>query len=238
MIDLHAHILPGLDDGAADESVAVAMCRMAAEDGIRTVVATPHFDAALGVADGGTIAAAAERLKSRLADENIDLDLRFAAEVPLTENAVALYRAGIWPAYDVGRRYVLLEMPSMRDGLRILREVVFRLRMEGAIPILAHPERLDMLNNPADVEQLRMQGVLLQVTAACLVSAQTPARKRALEWIGRGWVHVVATDAHDPVRRPPRLSPARAWLAEHFGDEAADVLTRKTPMGILNGDPV
>ena len=238
MIDLHCHILPGLDDGAADDAVALAMCRMAAEDGIRTIVATPHFDAALGVVDPERIAAAAERFRGRIAEEGIDLELRHAAEVPLTEGAAELYASGGWPAYDERRRYVLLEMPPIRNGLAILKETVFRLRMAGAVPVLAHPERLEMLEERGSAEGLRNQGAVLQVTADCLVGPNTPARRRAVEWTKRGWVQAVATDAHDATRRVPRLSAARRWLEEQFGAAAAEELTCANPGKILKGEPL
>lgn len=238
MIDLHTHVLPGLDDGAPDESTALAMCRMAVADGIRTLVATPHFDAALGVCDSGVIACAADRLRERLAQERIDLDLRFAAEMPLTENALELYRSGGWPAYDAGRNYLLLEVPPIRNGFPILREMVFQLRMAGATPVLAHPERLEMLDELQAAEQIRMQGAVFQITAGCLTAPHTPSRKRALEWLRRGWVHLVSSDAHDVSRRPPRLSAARRWLAEQYGEAVAEALTRGNPEKILNGVPL
>ena len=238
MIDLHSHVLPGLDDGAPDESTALAMCRMAAQDGIASLVATPHLHAGSGVADPAVIPAAAEGLRRRLAEEGIGVDLRCAGEMPLTENAVESYRSGAWPAYDAGRRYVLLEMPPIWNGLGILRDVVFRLRLEGATPILAHPERLDLLDDPKVVEGLRTQGALLQITAACLFAPRSRAHARAVEWIRRGWVHAVASDAHDVDFRPPRLAPARRWLAEHFGPQAADDLTCGNPRKILCGEPV
>ena len=236
MIDLHTHVLPNVDDGAADEPVALSMCRMAAADGIATVVATPHLYGGVGIADPGVIAGAAERLRRRLVEEGIDLELRFAAEMPLMENAVDLYRSGAWPAYDERRRYVLLEMPPIRDGLAILRDMVFRLRIEGATPVLAHPERLDLMDAPEAAEGLRRQGALLQITATCLFAQGSRAQARAVEWIRRGWVQVVASDAHDLVHRPPRLASARGWLAEHFGPEVADDLTHRNPLKILRGE--
>lgn len=238
MIDLHSHILPGLDDGAPDDETALAMCRMAAADGIRTIVATPHFDAALGVVDPAEIAAAAERLRGRMAEEGIELELRHAAEVPLTEGAAELYESGVWPAYDARRRYVLLEMPPIRNGLAILKETVFRLRMAGAVPVLAHPERLEMLETPGSAEGLLDQGAVLQVTADCLTGPNTPARRRAVEWTKRGWVKAVATDAHDAARRVPRLSAARRWLEDQFGEAAARALTLGNPEKILRGEPL
>ena len=238
MIDLHAHVLPGLDDGAADETAALALCRLALEDGIRTLVATPHLYGGLGVADPRMIPAAAERLRQRLREERIDLDLRWAAEMPLLENVVELYRTGIWPAYDVQRRYVLLEMAPLVNGLAILKETVFRLRLEGAVPVLAHPERLDFLDRLADVEGLRNQGAVLQITAACLLAPGSSSCRRATEWVHRGWVQVVASDAHDPVRRPPRMAAARRWLAEREGEACAADLTEGNPGKILAGEPL
>ena len=211
---------------------------MAVEDGITILVATPHLYGGIGVADPGVIAGAAERLRKRLAEEKIDLDLRFAGEMPLMENAVELYSSGSWPAYDAGRRYVLLEMPPIRDGLDILRKMIFRLRLEGATPILAHPERLDLLDEPEAVEGLRTQGALLQLTTTCLFDPGSRARARAVEWLRRGWVHVVASDAHDPVHRPPRLASARRWLEENFDLQVAADLTCGNPLKILRGEPV
>ena len=235
MIDLHTHVLPGLDDGAADDSMALAMCRMALADGITTMVATPHLYGGGGVSDPGVIADAANRLQQRLEEEDLKLELRFAAEMPVMEHVVELYRSGKWPAFDAGRRYVLLEMSSMRNGLAILRDMVFRLRIEGAVPILAHPERLEFLSEPRAMEGLQIQGALVQITAHCLLGAKTRDRARALEWLQRGWVHVVASDAHDAVRRPPLMSLARRWLTEQMGEKLADDLTRGNALKILQG---
>ncbi|NLG35115.1 MAG: hypothetical protein GX548_07160 [Lentisphaerae bacterium] len=238
MIDLHSHVLPGVDDGASDEDTAAAMCRIAAADGIRILVATPHFNAALGVTDPARVADAADRLKRRIADEGLELELRVAAEMPLSENAVEAYRSGIWPAYDSGRCYVLLEMPPIQSGLPILQDVIFRLRMAGATPVLAHPERLEMLEDLRAAEQVHQQGAVFQITASCLGAPDSRSGRRAIQWLRRGWVQVVASDAHDPVRRPPGLSAARHWLREHWGEDTADALTRVNPGKILNGEPL
>ncbi len=235
MIDLHTHVLPGLDDGAADDAVALAMCRMAVADGISTMVATPHLFGGVGVTDPGIIQGALERLKKLLVAEQVNLELRFAAEMPLMEHVVDLYRSGSWPTFDAGRRYVLLEMSSMRNGLAILRDIVFRLRIEGVTPILAHPERLDFLDEPEAMEGLQIQGALVQITAHCLFGTRERERLRAIEWLQRGWVHVVASDAHDVVRRPPLLSPARRWLVEQLGEQRAEELTRGNARKILQG---
>ncbi len=238
MIDLHTHVLPGLDDGASDDSVALAMCRMAVADGITTMVATPHLYGGVGVSDPNVIAGAVIRLKQLLAAEQLNLDIRFAAEMPLMEHVVDLYCSRMWPTYDASRRYVLLEMSSMRNGLAVLRDMVFRLRIAGATPILAHPERLDFLDSIEAMEALQIQGALVQITASCLFAPETKAAHRAVEWLKRGWVHVVASDAHDAVRRPPLLSPARRWLTEQMGTQQAEELTQGNAMKILQGLPI
>lgn len=236
MIDLHAHVLPGLDDGPADDAAALALCRLAVADGIGTLVATPHLYGGVGVADPRVIPAAAERLRQRLAEEGIGLDLRWAGEMPVMENAVELYRSGLWPAYDEHRRYLLLEMPPIAKNLPILQETVFRLRLEGAVPILAHPERLDFLDDPAAVEGLRRQGALIQITAACLLASGSRSHRRAADWVDRGWVQAVASDAHDPDWRPPRMAAARQWLADRMGEACAAELTEENPRKILRGE--
>ena len=115
-----------------------------------------------------------------------------------------------WPAYDVQRRYVLLEMAPLVNGLAILKETVFRLRLEGAVPVLAHPERLDFLDRLADVEGLRNQGRAPN-HGACLLAPGSSSCRRATEWVHRGWVQVVASDAHDPVRRPRMAAARHGW---------------------------
>ena len=136
MIDLHAHVLPGIDDGAADEPVALAMCRAAVADGITTMVATPHMYCGAGVTDSSVIRDSAARLKSRLAEEQIPLDLCWGAEVQLVEDLLARFRAGAVPTYNSMGKYLLLEMPPVPNGLAILRETIFRLQLDGVTPII------------------------------------------------------------------------------------------------------
>ncbi len=238
MIDLHTHVLPGLDDGSPDLESSLAICRAAAADGITDMVATPHYRNGVGVRDTAVIPAAAAALREAIAAAGIPLTLHHAVEMPLLEDYLDLYRGGAWLAYDAARRYVLLECPPFpANGALILSRAVDALARSGATAVLAHPERLPFLDRLDDVLRLRDQGALLQVTAGALESHSSSGH-RAREWLSRGLVACVATDTHGVDRRPPLLSPARAFLASRYGPRLAEALTETNPRKILAGESV
>jgi len=238
MIDIHCHVLPGLDDGAKDDASALEMCRAAASDGIRIMVATPHYRSGVGVEDLAVVPPAAARLQGLLDQAGIGIRIRFACEMPLLEDFAELYRDGTWLAYDEARKYVLWEMPPLPvNGAAIVSRVVERLVPLGATPVLAHPERLPFLDNLGAVQGLLDRGALLQVTAEAVL-ADSPAGHRARAWLDRDWVAAVATDSHSLRRRAPRLSPVRDFLRRRLGEDVAEALTSTNPERILAGEPV
>lgn len=238
MIDLHAHVLPGLDDGAPDLDASLLICRMAADDGITDIVATPHYRNGVGVDDVSEVFPAAERLRAALAAAAIPITLHVAIEMPLLENFLDLYRNGTWLAYDTARRYILLECPPLPvDGVRILSRTVDALLHAGAVPILAHPERLPFLDDSGDAIRLHRQGALFQITAGAL-GMHSSSGHRAREWLDRGIVSFVATDTHGVDRRPPILSRARDFIRARCGSAAAEALTLGNARKILDGGAV
>ena len=238
MIDLHSHVLPGLDDGSPDLESSLAICRMAAADGISAMVATPHYRNGVGVRDPAVIPPAAGKLRAALAEQGIPLDIHFAIEMPLLENFLELYLDGTWLAYDSARRYILLECPPFpAHGAQILSRIVDTLLRAGAVPVLAHPERLPFLDDIGDAAYLRRQGALFQVTAGAL-AMHSSSGHRARAWLDRGIVSFVATDTHGVDRRPPLLSPARDFIRERCGSAAAEALTQTNPAKLLAGEPI
>lgn len=238
MIDIHAHVIPGLDDGSPDMATSLEMCRMAAADGITDVVATPHYQNGVGVSSVSVIPPALDALRDALKQAGIPLRLHMALEMPLREDYLLLYRDGTWLAYDATRKYILLECPAFpMQGVAILSRAVERLVQAGAIPILAHPERLPFLDNPVDAGTIRRLGAPFQITAQALDSP-SPSGHRARAWLERGWVDFIATDAHGIHRRPPCLSRARDFVAGRFGERAAETLTTRNPQKILAGEPL
>ena len=238
MIDLHTHVLPGLDDGAPDLEASLAICRMAAEDGITDMVATPHYRNGVGVRNVSVIPPAADCLRAALAEHGIAMELHISVEMPLLEDFRELYRDGTWLGYDPTRKYILLEAPPFpANGVLILSRTVDWLLRAGSVPVLAHPERLPFLDRLEDAYRIRAQGALFQITAGCLES-ESSAGHRARAWLDRGWVTCIATDTHGVRMRPPQLSGARAFLEARYGRGVADALTTGNPRKILDGAPV
>lgn len=231
MIDLHSHVLPGLDDGAVDLDEAVAICRTAAADGTRVLAATPHvrddypttpeqMEATLA----GVRAVAGDTLRLVPGGE---LDL---AELDRSPEELVRFALAGNPAY------LLVETPYVGWPLDI-GEKLFRLRSRGITPVLAHPERNgEVQHRPELLEPLVSSGTLVQLTAGS-VDGRLGDRARgcATQLLDRGLVHLLASDAHAPTVRAAGLSAAAAAL-----DDAplALWLTVGVPGAIVDGGPL
>ena len=239
MIDLHSHILPALDDGSPDNATSLEMARIAVDDGIQTVVATPHYLNGLGVSSPTVIPPAVQRFQALLDSSSISLRILHALEMPLLDDLPSLYRSGLWPSYDPAHRYVLFEMPDLPfRGLDILARSVSMLKLLGAVPVLAHPERLACLDDIAAARRVHRLGARFQITASAFLAEDIPECRRARAWLDDGLVDCIATDAHGIRHRPPLLSPARSWIASRYGEPAATALVESNPALILQGDPL
>lgn len=232
MIDLHCHVLPGIDDGPDSIEDSLGMARSAVAAGIRTIVATPHVSSRYDNT-ATTIAAAAAALRQRLAAGGVELELLAGAEVALTKVAeledsqLAALRLG-------GSQWLLLE-PPFSPVAGALEGVVASLQGAGHRILLAHPERCPAIQRHPDVlERLVLQGVLSSVTAGSLTGQfGSTVRALAMHLIEEGLVHNVASDAHDNTSRPPEIARAlqRAGLGELTQWFCEDV-----PAAILAGD--
>lgn len=233
MIDLHCHILPGLDDGPVDMGVALAMARMALADGITTVACTPHVMRGVYNNDGKSISAAIARLAATLAEAAIPLSLATGADVHLSPNLVPELREGRVPTV-AGSRYFLLEPPHDVVPPRF-HEFIFGLLAAGYVPILTHPERLAWIESRYElITHLAATGVLMQLTAGSLTGR---FGRRAQYWSTRmldeEMADLLASDAHDTIKRPPILSRARDKVADRLGDDAAIRLVMTNPQSVL-----
>jgi protein-tyrosine phosphatase len=233
MIDLHNHILPGVDDGAADVSVAIAMAKMAVEEGTTDLACTPHILPGLYHNRGNSIQRAVEELRQVLVREDIPLNLVTGADVHLVPDLVAGLREGRLLTL-AGSRYVLIEPPRHVYPGRLV-DALFGLTVAGYVPILTHPERLAWINTHyAEILRLFDGGVWMQITAASLLGK---FGKRAQYWSERmldeGRVHILASDAHDVTKRPVNLRAGRDAAALRLGEEEAEHLVSTRPRGIL-----
>lgn len=239
MIDLHAHLLPGVDDGPPDLDASVAMARTAVEAGVEVMAATPHIDHMHAV-DALAVPAAVKRLRVALAQQGIPLSVLSGGEVALTRLPELSDEELAAVALGEGR-WILLECPLDPAGGPI-EEAVFSLQLRGFEVLLAHPERAPMfLRAPERIHGLVNQGARTSVTAGALAGSfgRMPQRL-ALRLLEEGMVHTLASDAHDARRRPPGLGAGIAAAEERLpGAEALGPwLTRHAPGAIVAGEPV
>jgi protein-tyrosine phosphatase len=237
MIDLHSHILPGIDDGAKTLEESLAMARIAVRDGIHTMACTPHIYPGMYMNDGPGITQACARLQSELNDRDIALKLVVGADVHLVPGLIDGLQSGRVPTLN-GSRYFLLE-PSHNTPPPRLEASVLDLITAGYTPIITHPERLSWVESHHPVFlRLIAQGAWMQVTAGALTGAfGQRARYWGERFIGEGHTHLLATDAHSTGRRLPRLSEGLAVARRLVGEREASRLVTERPAAVLNNLP-
>lgn len=236
MIDLHCHMLPGIDDGAPDLAVSIEMARASVADGVSVVACTPHILPGLYHNTGPQIRQATERLQQTLNREGISLQLVTGADNHIVADFVAQLRSGhLLPLANT--RYVLVEPPHHVVPPR-LEDLFFSLLVADYVPILTHPERLTWIRSHYEtVQRLARAGVWMQITAGSLAGAfGRDARYWGERMLDEGYVHILATDAHDVNRRPPNLSQGRALAEKLVGDAEAQHLVVTRPRGVLLND--
>jgi protein-tyrosine phosphatase len=238
MIDIHHHLLWGMDDGASDVETSVAMARIAAADGISHVVCSPHANGTY-VYEPRVIAAKIAELQGLLDRDRIALKLGHGCDFHMSyEN---IQEAKLDPAkFSInGLGYILVEVPDY--GLpRGLTEIFYQLQLAGLTPILTHPERNPTLQNdqPRLVDWLR-GGVLIQVTAGSVMGRMGKhAERMAHELLANRWVHFLATDAHNTTSRPPKMSEAFDLVAKKYGPDYAHLLCVSNPLAAFMGKPL
>lgn len=236
MIDLHCHILPGLDDGAADLSISLEMARLSVDDGVSILACTPHILPGVYHNSGPQIRRATQDLQHALDEEEIPLRLITGADVHMTPNFAAGLRSGHLLSLT-DSRYVLVEPPHHTAPPQI-EDFFFNLLVAGYVPILTHPERLTWVPSRYDtIERLVQAGIWMQITSGSLTGAfgQT-AQYWAERMLDEGCVHILATDAHDAKRRPPELSRGRDRAANRVGEAEAEHLVFTRPRGVIEND--
>jgi protein-tyrosine phosphatase len=234
VVDIHSHILPGLDDGAPTFEISLKMAQMALGAGTTDIVATPHANTSYHY-DPEIISSLTEKLQAavekgltihrgcdfHLSPQNIQLALREPTRFAIN-----------------GLSYLLVEFPevSLFHGIE---DVFNNLLSVGLTPIVTHPERNHHL--AGDIPRLRRwveKGIPLQITAQSLLGKfGAEAAQWCLQMLKDGQVHIVASDAHDLSRRPPRLDEARDFLVNHFDEEFANLLLEVNPRAVIGGRP-
>ncbi len=234
MIDLHCHILPGLDDGPETMEESVRMCWIAHRDGIRTIVATPHMLDGAYQNSRTTILEGVEALVSELQTQELPIKILPGSDVHLSEATLSLIEKGEAVTIGEGGRYLLIEFPSQAIPHQAER-VLFQLLSRGVTPIITHPERnLEIMKRLDRFYEMIRMGCLGQLTAMSLTGAfGTKVRQCAERLLRLRLVHLIASDGHSENGRPPILSQAVKAASKIIGSEEAGKMVTQYPEIIL-----
>ena len=236
MIDIHSHILPGIDDGARSLEESLKMAEIAAADGIEQMVATPHlFNGLSNDPEPAEICDRIAELQSGIGEK---LKILPGCEAHMTHDIAD--RAKSRRVMALNRcNYLLVEFPQFTVPVGA-DEVFYRLQLQGFHPILVHPERnLQIQKQASLVADYIARGVFTQVTAMSMAGEfGVPARKCAETLLEHNCVHFLATDTHRPSKRPPILSRGRDAAAAIVGKEKANRLVYDNPLAVVEGRPL
>ncbi len=234
VIDLHCHILPGIDDGAPNLGVSLDMARASVDDGVMILACTPHILPGLYHNTGPQIRQAVASLQAALDNENINLRLISGADAHIIPDFAGNIRSGhLLSLADT--RYVLVELPHHVAPARV-EDCFFQIAVGGYVPIFTHPERCTWIKQHYEtIRKLVHSGVWMQITAGSLTGAfGSQPRYWAERMLDEGLVHILATDAHDTRRRPPNLSRGREMAAKRVGAAEAEHLVVTRPQGVVD----
>jgi protein-tyrosine phosphatase len=235
MVDLHCHILFGLDDGPKLLEDSLAMAEDAITDGITHVVATPHSSSQF-IFDFAAVQAKRDALAEKLHGR---LKLATGCDFHLNHENLLALRKHPEPFCINQKDYLLVEfndfsIPPQMD------QTLHELQLAGLRPIITHPERNPILRSQPDrlLKWVRL-GCFAQITAGSLSGVFGPgAKEDAWSWMTRGLIHFVSSDAHNTARRPLKLRFAYDSIAQQLGEETARALLLENPLAAFNGDPL
>jgi protein-tyrosine phosphatase len=265
MIDLHLHLLPGLDDGAKTIEESIQMCRISYRDGVRTIVATPHTLNGSYINDRETILTKVRELNeavkkfgvqssefgvqnpesgtksfsynnSAIRNPQSALQILPGADVHLSEKTLPYLDQGKMMTVSDGKKYLFLEFPYQMIPYQA-EEIMFRLMTRGITPIITHPERnLEIGQRPQRYYEMIRMGCLGQMTAMSLTGEFGSRVKRIAErLVKKRLIHFIASDAHSIDGRPPILSESVGAAAKIVGKEEAQKMVTQYPRAILEG---
>ena len=237
LIDTHAHILPGMDDGPAGLEESIRMARIAVQDGIHTMLATPHCFNGVYSNSKNTIISACDHFNNSLKENHIDLTILpgceacFSIEIlekPGKEHLMTLNNTGVCLSVELPDQFI----PHTIIGF------INRVRNRGIVPIITHPERNSIIQQDIRIlGDLIAAGALSQITAASITGLFGRRAKRSCgNIIKQDMAHLIASDAHSPKTRPPILTAAMKKLSPILDKEVLERLFFHNPEMIIRGE--
>lgn len=237
-VDIHCHLVPGIDDGAQDDAELLAMARIAVVEGVDTVIATPHQLGGFRHNRGDEIRKRVQAVQELLNANRIPLVVLPGADVRIEDKMARLLESGEVLTLGDHGKHVLLELPH--EFYSPLEPVLEKLDSLGMVGILSHPERnRGILRQPELVAPLVEAGCLMQVTCGSLAGSFGAECQRVAErFVSQGLVHFLATDAHGSKARRPLFGPAVARAMELVGEQATYLMCRENPRLVALGRDV
>ena len=236
--DIHCHIVPGIDDGAADLAESIAMARMAEADGTKSLVATPHQLGNNSHVTAEAIRRGVADLQRALDSEGIAVSVFPGADVRIEPELPKLLKQGkVLTLADRGK-HVLLELPH--DTYIPLEPLLAALDRQGLVGILSHPERnRGIIKHPEVMEDVVAAGGLLQITAGSLTGAFGSSPQRIAEYcVENRLIHFIASDAHDTKKRPSGMRAAYETICEMADEHLAELVCCENPARVVDGEDV
>ncbi|MEB4860638.1 tyrosine-protein phosphatase [Priestia megaterium] len=218
MIDLHCHILHGIDDGAKIMEDSLKMAKQAVSEGIDTIVATPHHQNGKYINEKNDIVPRVSALNDYLLQENVPLTILPGQEVRIYGELIGDYRDGKILTLNQTNKYIFIELPSSQVP-RFTEQLLYDIQIEGLIPIIVHPERNScLIENPNILYNLVNTGAMTQITASSLTGRfGNKIKKFSWDLINANLTHMVASDAHNLSGRNFHMQEACEWIASEFG---------------------
>ncbi|MBU9723069.1 MULTISPECIES: tyrosine-protein phosphatase [Bacillaceae] len=219
MIDLHSHILPGLDDGAATMEDSINMAKAAISEGITTIVATPHHKNGRYVNRKVEIEAAVDEVNQQFQKNGIDLQVLPGQECRIFGELMEDYHESEILTLN-NSKYLFIEFPSASVP-RYAKELLYSIQLQGIVPIIVHPERnQELMEHPDKLYELVKDGALTQVTAASVCGKfGKKIQSFTAEIIEANLTHFVASDAHNIINRNFHMKTAYDTIQEKYGEE-------------------
>ncbi|QRH08293.1 tyrosine-protein phosphatase [Bacillus paranthracis] len=238
MIDLHCHILSGIDDGAQTVTDSLAMAQQAVAEGIHTIVATPHHQNGKYVNERTSIIHQVKQLNDELEQHEIPLKVLPGQEVRLYGDLLEDYEAGKIVTLNETNKYIFIEFPSNHVP-RYTEQLFYELRVKGMIPIIVHPERnAELIERPDKLYNLVNKGALTQVTAGSLLGKfGKKIKKFSLQLVEHNLTHMIASDAHNTTTRGFHLAESYELIEKEFGATVMNDL-RENPYLIISGKAI
>jgi protein-tyrosine phosphatase len=237
LIDIHCHILPGVDDGASDMKASLEMAKAAVEEGITTIIATPHLSPRYQN-HKTTILQKVQTLNETLKTEKIPLTILPGQEPRIYGEMVEDYESGKLLTLNDGNKYIFVELPSNHVP-RYTKQLLFDIQLKGLTPIIVHPERnQEVIEHPDVLYSFVKDGTLTQITASSITGHfGKKVKKFSLELVENNLTHFIASDAHNITSRAFRLQRAYEEVENEFGVSQRYLLQENAEY-LLNGENV